>query len=152
MGSTCTSFNVAAFASGLSLVHPGGDSQFAAKNFEVGHHSTSFCKNDCVSTWYASSTVKTSVWGLMISCTSARHATSLSTALQIDRPAKCLVPRSAKFDTPEIFVILTLPSCVSFCTRNVGVAMCRTIPAPRRIPMSRPADASTLTCSTALSI
>ena len=35
----------------------------------------------------------------------------------------CLVPRSARFDTPSVFVILTLPSSVSLRTHSVGVAM-----------------------------
>ena len=51
---------------------------------------------------------------------------------------------------PGILVILSLPSCVSFGTHNVGVAMCRILRAPRRTAMPRPADASTRTSSTAL--
>ena len=90
---------------------------------------SSISVSDCVSSSTASSGVQTYWCCRVISCTSARngmHDTAPDN-FQIDPPSKCVVPRSAGSEAPTIFVILTLPSCVSFC---------RIIPAPRRTAIS----------------
>ena len=108
--------------------------------FQLHHCRCSSCHccpnsisvSDCVSSSPASSKAKTSECCLMTSCTSARNAI-LDFLHERNSDTNCSPKRSsARCEAPRIFVILTLPSCVSFGTHNVGVAMHRILPAPRR--------------------
>ena len=67
----------------------------------------------------------------------------------IEAASKCFDPKSAGFVLPSIFETLTFPSCTSFWTHKVGVAMCLIRPAPLRIATPLPAVASTFSSTAA---